>query len=554
MMQGFVRKLKQAKAARFRRDASGNVSLVGPDGIGHGFALQPSGYDQAAEIEQYINDTGVNRAAAVDLGFGEFIIGSPIQVHARKVPSIASGAWYGGDTISLGLRLTGVSPGETTIKYVGTDNTNAAILIAPTTANFGVQMFSHIGGFSFIRCETNGTPVAENATSGLGIACHKTATNSAVVTHTSKFERMQVSGFSYPFSLDDVTQLDMEFIHIIDFITGIRLGYNVDSCEINKAFFGWGSYSSFHNSAIGIQTGWVAPNPLASPGGGDNLILKHVLARQIGLLLHINGTSEKNIEMLGCYGERVRQYLKVTGASASGKITISRGNIEQVGSNGLNDYVGYPKIDFSDASASPNLMLEGLTVGGTTLESTIICGNNARIHWRDNAIPAPTNGHIASTLTGYVGARTIPNSGSTYDIVMGNLDVAGGTGGAVHGSPIAKNSGTNIVYKLATQAAGTLTLSKLVADQYDIASLTGNITVDIGLASPEGYGLGDRLVITVKQDATGSRTIGFSARFKPEAGNAASGTAYQKTRYEFEMIDVFNSHWKQVSPAAVWTG
>ena len=72
--------------------------------------IQPTGNDQASEIEEYINDTNGDRNYAADFGYGTFIIGSPIRIASRKtaVEDDASGVAPG--RCSMSRRRHWVSP------------------------------------------------------------------------------------------------------------------------------------------------------------------------------------------------------------------------------------------------------------------------------------------------------------------------------------------------------------------------------------------------------------------------------------------------------------
>jgi len=113
MMQGFVRKLKQAKAARFHRDPSGNLSLVGPDGGGYitkaqsyTFATLPS----AAAFSGgriFVSDVGLRGSYWFSDGANFYPENGSVVLGTSGVPSgvAPTGSVAGNGALTLGTAL-----------------------------------------------------------------------------------------------------------------------------------------------------------------------------------------------------------------------------------------------------------------------------------------------------------------------------------------------------------------------------------------------------------------------------------------------------------------
>lgn len=569
---------KTVPVVRTTDPVTGVSSLyAGGNPVGDPVILAPNGLDQSAQITQFFNDTD-STGRVYSLASGNFILGSPIQIYPTKrfdagKYAYTASSWYS----RIGMRFRGQGAGHTVIRYTGTDNVNPAILFRTSATTDGKDnFFADIGGFRLLRCDTAGVPVAEGSTSGEGIHIKAFQTGDyagGIVTHTGKINDIIFDGFNYPLSLDRPTLLHMERLWFVDFLIALRLGYNVDNCTIDNCMFGHVDYQTganagaiggalgFHNSAVGIKTGWAYSGQPNAPGGGDALRIVSSWFMKHGLAMQFNGVNDNHVLFDSCYFEGMKQYLKWTGTT--GPTVKMLNNKFSLSDN--NDVAGAWKFDGSDSASTIRLSLDGCIADGSTnqypADDWIYCGGAADIRINNCALSAAAaKGQIYSNKALFVGRRRLADNGRG-DYHFGNID-------GQHASPCAKVSGDTIPVTAATfTATETRTISKNLHGGTDPAgdvfyftcnpgSAGQTLTIQSDTVQPCGFGYGDRITIIVKTiHATNFPTIAFGGQLVQAAGNSMTpATQFHKTAWVFECIDSANGSnaWKQVSAPNTW--
>jgi len=550
---------------------------AGGNPVGDPVILAPNGLDQSAQITQFFNDTD-STGRVYSLASGNFILGSPIQIYPTKrfdagKYAYTASSWYS----RIGMRFRGQGAGHTVLRYVGTDNVNPAILFRTSpTSNGKDNFFADIGGFRLLRCDTAGVPVAEGSTSGEGIHIKAFQTGDyagGIVTHTGKINDIIFDGFDYPLSLDRPTLLHMERLWFVDFLIALRLGYNVDICTIDNCMFGHVDYQTgataggsggatgFHNSAIGIQTGWSYAGQPNAPGGGDALRIVSSWFMKHGLAMKYNGVNDIQVLFDSCYFEGMKQYIKWSGTTAP-RVKMVHNKFSLCDNN---DVAGSWKFDGSDSASTVRLELDGCVSDGSVnqypADDWIYVSANSDIRIRNCGMStASGKGHIYSNKTNFIGRRKLADFG------LGNYHF--GSLNGEHTSPCSKISGDNIVV---TPSAFTATETRTIfkntsggadpcGDVFYFSLNPGaagqTLTIQSNTVQPEGFGRGDRITIIVKNiHATNFATIAFGSQFVQAAGNTmTSATQFHKTAWVFECIDSANGSnaWKQVSAPSTW--
>lgn len=513
--------------ARLSYDSNSNTVLVGADGLkGYGTqSLLPTGYDQASEIEQYINDTAGNYAAA--LGGGDFIIGSPLTLYSRH----NYGTKWGSKGIGLGL--TGQGADNTRILYTGSKTSPCFLLTDPGSTDPAINnrnTFGEFSGFSLLSATSGGAEQPALTVEGSAIEAQGSA---SMVHHGMRFKDLRLDGWQYGISLDNTTGASFERVWFQEFETAIRLGYNSDIIKIAECMFGLEQFTTGNerNSATAIKTGWdTAAN---TPGNGNNIVLLMNWFIAIGAGVDV-GASESQIYLFNNYFERVQRYYKTTAGTVGALVwdgnTFSQPNV--------NDSAE-AKIHFGTAGNTRLEFKNNLAPSGTPTETWVkFQGFNTTIKWSKNYL---LGSHIKYTDGTNTRTLTLPNNGT------GEHSFAG-----VYG--IARSSGDEVTQTLAS--TGNITVNWYDADIFDIPAMTGNITIYMpSTATPPPVGI--RKKFRIRAGATSPETktftldtttpyfkIGFTFA-QPTASDANKISTVEVERST-------NGHWIVVSPQNVW--
>lgn len=552
-------------------------ALVSGAGIG-----APTGYDQADQIEQYFNDTGGAARGGVDFGAGTYIIGRPITIRHSRKDAKWTGVAGGSIGISYGLRMTGISPGETVLKYTGstalTDadgNLRPAILITPpnnqsSPYNANRDYMSLVEGFQLISAPSGvRSPVGSPAGSGIEFRPESAAIRVAnsPCSHTQELRRLIIDGFAYGLSLYDATLFKIDRVWWQDFTEALRLGYNSDFIELDQCMFGMEGYgvgtgtdgAGHRLNSVAIKTGW-APTPSGgggylAPGGANCVLLREVWCRDIDQFMVI-GANEQGIKWDNVYLEGVSQFISAPSTTGRLMLDLDSCHFSNPASQNLawNDSrvstmfagSGYgAKMDIactdsvvtlrhctSDTANSPPGGYIRLRAGG----------DKHRIVMEANDLTAGARGHIVfDDGSSLFKTRTIPNRANGSYTFGGHIGI-----GRIGGQEITPDGKATSAYTALT--AGTTTIDHLTADAYSYTLPTSG-TVTFTTASGNYPPDGSRIKLRLKSPASGSCTIAFSGYFAPDTitQHGASLNAY--SYFEFECV---NSRLIQVSAPNKW--
>ena len=541
--------------ARWARDANGTICMVDPDneqqaayvaqletdGMGNAIGLSgvkgliyPTGLDQSSEISQYINDMASSGNPA-EFSTGEYIIGTPMTLHSRKLlPSK-----YG--TKGVGLTLRGAGAGETVFKDVS-GGVSPTILIGADPA-FGIgnrNYLTKLSGFSLIKCDTAGNPLPVQTLSGSAIEMRPIAAAGEVV-HTTKLTDIYIDGYNYGVSLDDCTLVEFNNVWFCEFLQAIRLGYNADIVKIQNCMFGSEQFgSTYRNSAVGIQTGWNAG--FNTPGASNCISISNTWFMKIGLAYLANDTNDRNVVFDSAYFEDCRQYYKaVSTASRTFYVNFDSCNFSHPTVNDSTD----AKIQFTSTNTIHSLRIQDCSAdSGTTSNAFVeIASNLGQIVWSKNRIGQSSFGQIRQTKSGVAGYRTLPN---IQDTGGGTYIFGYGDGGLV------RRGGDWIDYSVSPASGTTLTVDHLLGDRYAVTLPDGDITVTHAAYSPSGFSVGTRVRIqfTAPSTVSSTRTVTWGGAFRAISPtfSVTASDASKRRLFEFECINTSSNVWVQVNP------
>lgn len=540
----------------------------------------PTGYDQADLIEEYFNDTGGCQRGGTDFGAGTYIIGRPITIrHSRKDPKYTASA--GG--ISYGLRMLGVSPGETTLMYTGstalTDsdgNLRPAILITPpnnqpSPYNANRDYMSLLEGFQLIAAPGGiRNPIGSPSGSGIEYRPESAAIRvaSSPCSHTQELRRIVIDGFAYGLSLYDATLFKIDRVWWQDFTHALRLGYNCDFIELDQCMFGMEGYGTgpgtdgagHRQGTIAIKTGW-APTPSGAggyiaPGNANCLVFREVWGRDIDQFL-VLGANEQGIQFDRCYWEGLSQVLSAPVGGGKLVLELSGCHFSNPAAQNLawNDARVAPMIAGSGYGAKLDIACTSSVVTMRQCTSdTVNAPPGGYIRYRNgggfhvtemasNDLTPGARGHIFfddGSATTQI--RTLPNRANGAWQLGGHLGLSniGGTsvlpdGQYSNSSPVVASSGQ------------TVTLDHNVADDYYYQlPASGSVTFTTAGGYPPG---GGKIKLRLKGPATSTATIAFSGYFAPDTITQFSGAADKYSFFEFVCV---NSRMIQSSPPNKW--
>lgn len=487
-------------------------------------ALRPSGWDQAAEIQQYFNDAGYS-ITAFDFGAGDFVLGSPITIYSRYKTD---------DGYGIGLRLKGAGPGATRLLDVRANKSLPLIYVTdPTGTTVNKRNYlAELSDFSLLSCNTSGVPLPDGTTDGVAFLTEAEVGTGfgAHVLHTSKFRRIYVDGFNTCFILDDATQPSFEQVWCREFVTGIYLGGNVDMLSLYNCQFGSEQFgSNYRNSASAIRNGYAGA---IGSGGADSILIAHTWFMKIGAALDISTYNESWIKFFNSYFENCLQYVKTTGARTS-RLVFDTCAFSLASTNDSSA----AKIQLGTASESVVSMRNNVSTQAPAGGYISNEGLNSNFHFEGNSLVAGAQGHLRWAASGNERVITLPNN------ARGKFSF-GGTYG------ITKTSGDERTVVKGT--TGTITCDHWEADCFEIPALTGNITPSItGGAVPAVRGTRLRFRIQASATSANTRTITWQSNVlfpfsfaQPQAGDESKWTTVD--------VERTGSNWVVVSPQNIW--
>lgn len=539
--------------------------------------ITATGYDQASEIEQYFNDTGgINRAQGTDFGRGTYVLGRPIVIrHSRKDPKWTSA--YGSGGLSYGLRMLGVSPGETVLQYVGkTDLTDSdgnlrpAILVTtpnsqPAPYNANRDVMSLIEGFQLV-CSPDGVRNPIGTVTGSAIEFRpesgaiRVASSPAQVGH--ELRRLVIDGFAYGVSGYDVTNILLSRVWFQDFLQAVRLGYNCDIWEFDQCMFGMENYGTgagtngagHRLNTLSIATGWQPSGTYVAPGNANNLLFRECWVYNHDQFI-VLGANEQNIKLDNVYFEKMAQYFS-SGVS-TGKLVLDLNNCHFSNPSDIN-------LAWNDARVIPMFIGNGF---GAKIDVGSGSGIISLRHCTSDAVLAPPGGYLR-----------VKNGGDVYRIVLESNDLSAGAHGHMLADDGASGSQTRTLPNRANGSytfGGWLGMSKLsgqdiTPDGKATGSYpnigAGNVTLDHNVADSYSYTLptagtvtfttaggyppdGLRIKLRIRSPASGSCNVAFSGYFSPDAITQHGASLNSYSYFEFECL---NSRMIQVSPPNKW--
>lgn len=541
----------------------------------------PTGYDQANEIEQYFNDTGGAARGAADFGAGTYIIGRPIIIrHTRKDPHW-TGISGGSSGIGYGLRMSGISPGETVLQYTGntglTDadgNLRPAILITtpnnqPSPYKANRDYLSLIEGFQLV-CAPGGVRNPVGTVSGSGIEFRPESAairaSDSPAAHTQEMRRIIIDGFAYGLSLYDATLLKIDRVWWQDFLIGLRLGYNCDLIKITQSMFGMEGYgvgagtdgAGHRLGTIAIQDGWTLANAgggsYSPPGNANCFELDHVWVREIDQFMVLTA-NEQGLHWDHVYLEAVAQYLSASAGVGKLVLDLTHCHFSNPSAQNLawNDARvatmsvgnGYgAKIDVACSSSV-------ITMRHCTSDTVLAPpggyiryktgGDVNRLVMEGNDLSAGARGHLFhDDGAGTTQTRTLPNRANGTYTFGGWLGLSRISGQEITPDGKAVGAYTQL-------SAGTVVLDHNVADSFSYTLPTsGTVTfTTAGGYPPDGL----RIKLRLKSPASGSCTIAFSGYFAPDTITQFGSNLGARSYLEFECVD---SRMFQVSPPNKW--
>lgn len=498
------------------------LSAGGPPLFGE--ELKPTGNDQASEIEQFINDTAGSHQTF--LAGGDFIVGSPLNLHARR----NYGSKWGNKGIGLSVRGRGIE--NTRILYTGNKASPCMLVTDPGSTDPAISDRNTIGlftDFSLLSATTGGAEQNAGTVDGSGIECRPAGAVTGTVAHHVWFKDLRLDGWQYGISLDDCTGARFERCWFQEFENAIRLGYNADIIEILYCLFGLEQFSvgNERNSAIAVKTGW--DTAAWNAGNGNNIVLRLNWMMGIGKGIDVNA-NEGQIVLENNYFERVRQYYDANTFTV-GRLVFANNTFSQPNVNDSAEF----KIDLGSAGNNNFDFSGNLAPSGTPTSPWVgFTGFNNRIASSQNTLNGP---HIKYNDGGNPRTITLPNQGKGEHAFGGTYGVA-----QIVGEP-----------RITTRATtGTVSCNWYDGEINDFPAMTGNLTINMS-ASATPPAAGQRIKFRIKAAAASanSYTVTLDAGWRvPFAfSQPQAGDENKQTLIEVERV---TNGWMVVSPQNAW--
>lgn len=475
--------------------------------------LSPTGNDDSALLSQYVQDMASSGHEAV-MNSGDFIIGTPMTWRSRKT----LGKW---GAKGIGLTVKGAGPGNTRLLWAAAplNTSNMLSITAPASANIGQRNYlTDISGMSIVRAP-GGTEIAAGSTDGFGIYGGPSAASGEVL-HTPRFKSIFFDGFSYPVTLSDCTLAEFDTVWWLEFLVGLRLGYNADLLKIRHSMFGCEQFgTSYRNSAIAVQNGFSDGfNTL----GAENIVeFDHVWFMKIGKGFEAITTNVQGLRFRNSYFEDTKQYVHhKDNAAGYTVLSFEKCHFSHPSTNDttqhdptLANYMAKIQADGDVATGvGKNLQLSmrdntaDITAPGNAWVSFVNVDSN--ISWENNPMMAPsaTYGHIRCARTSKPAQRTFPQSSGLY----GGSWVLGDKANA----SLSYVSGTPVEVSATIGAAATYLVSYFNATHYYLTLPDGDCTINIDSTSPY-FGSGAtklKVILIVPATVTATRTVNIGSR------------------------------------------
>jgi hypothetical protein len=308
----------QSVVGRVMRHVSGSLALVQFDAALPVFnaqqqiVLAPSGGDDALLMQQFVNDMAASKRPAV-LGAGDFIIGSPMTWRSQQ----RLGKW---DNKGIGLRVLGQGPENTRLLSAIVGNAPMISVSAPSSAGIGKRNYlTEIGGMSWLRAP-EGVLIPAGTTSGEAFRAIPIV-DTYEVNVAALFRNLYIDGFDHCITLSDNTIAELEGVWFMEFLTGVRLGFNCDVIKMRRCWWGSEQFgTSYRNNAVAVQPGF--DDGRGNGNAGQNCIeLDHCAMAKIGCGVECaDGSTASGILFHEVFFEGVRQYFHHLGNTTQDSI------------------------------------------------------------------------------------------------------------------------------------------------------------------------------------------------------------------------------------------
>jgi len=498
--------------AKQNGDAVAVVRVVDADGNSvAGTWLLPSGSDDSALLSEFVQDVAASGREAL-LGPGDFVIGTAMTWRSQKTLTK-----WGGQ--GVGLRVRGNGPGNTRLLSAVSGSGPMLSINAPTSAGIGKRNYlTEIGGMSVVRAPS-GVEIATGSTSGEAIRAAPVA-EALEVFHTTRFRDMYIDGFDYGITLSDATLAELDTVWFAEFLTALRLGYNVDICKIRHGMFGSEQFGvSYRNNAIAIQDGFS--DGFSAVNTGSNVVeVEHTWFMKIGKAFESIIANVQGMHFSRCYFEDVRQYYHHNDTAAGYSMaSFEKCHFSHPSTNDtaqsdptLANYRAKIQADgVVGTGAGKNLIL---SMRDNTAE--IVAPANAwvsfvnidsSVAWENNASLAPsaTYGHLRCVRTSNSAQRTLPTSSGLYPGSWNFGDKGASALTLLAGTPI----------EVTATVSGTYNVNHLAGSHFYLTLPDADCTIQIDAPSAGYYPTPQakvKIILIAPGTVTTTRTITFGSR------------------------------------------
>lgn len=509
----------------------------------HDGVLMPSGGDDAARITEYVSDMAASGLRA-RLGPGDFVVGAPMVWRSRQV----MGKW---GAKGIGLKVIGAGGGNTRLLWASASNTDAMLRIdSPASAGIGSRNYlTEVEGVSFSRAP-GGAEIAAGTTSGVGIMGVPEAAGQ--VLHTCRFRDLVIDGFDYGMTLSDCTLAELDTVWFVEFLVGLRVGYNIDICKIRHSMFGSEQFgTSYRNSAVAIQNGF---SDGFNPATSENIIeIEHTWFMKHGKAFEANSTSLAGVRFNRVYLEDMRQYFHHVGTSnGDSVVSFSECHFSHPTTNDtaqsdplLADYRA--KIQFDGDPAVTGGKRPILTVRDCTADALQPANAWVSFNARNGIVkienttwrPSALYGHVRCTRTSHAGWRDVPPDGSG---ILGTWTLGDSNQGG-----LGVIDGNHIETSATIPSGGTYEIDVLNGTIQYLTLPDGNCTINVlayaGVAPNRMISTQTavKVILVVPASVGATRTITWGSRMKTGVSTTQYGAGDANKRLVLMLEGYSNS-------------